>query len=123
MKTYQGRVTTKGCQVTIIEVDAGGVITKTPLPPCFDLRNHSPDGFAWGYLGSGPAQLALALLVSALNDKERALRLYQMFKAEFVARLEYGEPWEIVDRSLILAADRLDAVLTFHSELQIGTKP
>ncbi|GAJ01677.1 unnamed protein product, partial [marine sediment metagenome] len=22
--------------------------------------NHSPDGFSWGYEGSGPAQLALA---------------------------------------------------------------
>ncbi|MCK4554525.1 hypothetical protein KAU19_06245, partial [Candidatus Parcubacteria bacterium] len=25
--------------------------------------NHSPDGFAWGYGGSGPAQLALAILI------------------------------------------------------------
>ena len=32
------------------------------LDPRFDLRNHSPDGFEWGYYGSGPAQLALALL-------------------------------------------------------------
>lgn len=123
MKTYQGRVTSNGCQVIVTEVDAGGVITRTPLQPCFDIRNHSPDGFAWGYSGSGPAQLALALLVSALNDKERALRLYQMFKSEFVAKLEYGEPWEIVDRALVLAADRLDAVLARHKELQIGTKP
>src|SRR5204863_5783137 len=27
--------------------------------------NHSPDGFAWGYGGSGPAQLALAILLAA----------------------------------------------------------
>lgn len=26
------------------------------------VRNHSPTGFAWGYGGSGPAQLALAVL-------------------------------------------------------------
>lgn len=31
------------------------------LDPRFDLRFHSPDGFEWGYGGSGPAQLALAL--------------------------------------------------------------
>src|SRR5262245_55620958 len=35
--------------------------------------NHSPDGFAWGYGGSGPAQLALAILLDALDDTPRAL--------------------------------------------------
>ena len=29
-----------------------------PLDPRLDLRRHSPDGFEWGYAGSGPAQLA-----------------------------------------------------------------
>jgi hypothetical protein len=29
-----------------------------PLPMHLDLINHSPTGFAWGYNGSGPAQLA-----------------------------------------------------------------
>ncbi len=33
-----------------------------PLGPRLDLANHSPDGFSWGYGGSGPAQLALAIL-------------------------------------------------------------
>ena len=27
------------------------------------VRNHSPDGFNWGYCGSGPAQLALAIVL------------------------------------------------------------
>ena len=29
------------------------------------IFNHSPNGFSWGYGGSGPAQLALALLLEA----------------------------------------------------------
>jgi hypothetical protein len=29
---------------------------------------HSPDGFAWGYHGSGPAELARCLLIDALED-------------------------------------------------------
>jgi len=33
------------------------------LDPRNDIRNHSPAGFEWGYCGSGPAQLALALVV------------------------------------------------------------
>lgn len=32
------------------------------LDPRFDLFRHSPDGFAWGYGGSGPAQLSIAIV-------------------------------------------------------------
>ena len=38
-----------------------------------DLVNHSPDGTEWGYAGSGPAQLALALLAHALADDALAV--------------------------------------------------
>lgn len=66
------------------------------LNPRFDLRNHSPDGFEWGYYGSGPAQLALALLCDVLGGDEGAAhlaqRLYQEFKAEKIAALQ-GNRW------------------------------
>jgi hypothetical protein len=42
--------------------------------------NHSPDGFNWGYGGSGPAQLALAILLAAGLDDQRAVKLHQAFK-------------------------------------------
>jgi hypothetical protein len=48
------------------------------------VRNHSPDGFNWGYGGSGPAQLALAIMLE-MTDKATAQALYQKFKWEFVA--------------------------------------
>ena len=35
------------------------------------VRSHSPTGPAWGYGGSGPAQLALAILL-AVTDPETA---------------------------------------------------
>lgn len=47
-------------------------------------RQHSPTGFAWGYGGSGPAQLALAILLK-FTDLHIALALYQDFKARYVA--------------------------------------
>ncbi len=50
------------------------------------LKNHSPDGFAWGYGGSGPAQLALAILCCYCT-KENAFQLYQEFKREVIASL------------------------------------
>jgi len=46
--------------------------------------NHSPDGFSWGYGGSGPAQLALALML-LFTDRRTALGVYQAFKTAFVA--------------------------------------
>lgn len=50
------------------------------------IRKHSPDGFAWGYSGSGPSQLSLALLLLFL-PMEIAERYYYTFKAE-IAKLK-----------------------------------
>lgn len=50
------------------------------------VRNHSPGGFEWGYGGSGPSQLALAILLEEV-DEETAVRLYQDFKWVVIANL------------------------------------
>jgi hypothetical protein len=63
------------------------IVDGRPLNPRQDLYNHSPDGFEWGYGGSGPTQLALAILADYLNDDEQALNLYQRFKWEVIATL------------------------------------
>jgi hypothetical protein len=54
------------------------------------VYNHSPDGFNWGYSGSGPAQLALAILLEC-TDKQKAIYNYQNFKREHIAALPQGE--------------------------------
>lgn len=54
------------------------------------LRKHSPTGFSWGYGGSGPAQLALSILLH-LNPVAIALAAYQAFKWEFVATWPGGD--------------------------------
>jgi hypothetical protein len=56
------------------------------------LVNHSPSGFEWGYGGSGPAQLALALLLDYTGDEAFALDHYQKFKTEVVSQLECTGP-------------------------------
>lgn len=76
------------------------------LPPRLDLRNHSPTGFEWSYGGSGPAQLALALLVDALRDEEVALVLYQSFKWEVVASLPW-RAWSLTESEVREAAMRI----------------
>lgn len=50
------------------------------------IWNHSPDGFNWGYGGSGPAQLALAICLE-LFGKEVAQQVYQNFKFDYIATL------------------------------------
>jgi hypothetical protein len=52
--------------------------------------NHSPTGFSWGFAGSGPAQLALALLLE-LTTKEMALLWYQDVKWHIIAKLPQAD--------------------------------
>lgn len=74
-----------------------------PLDLRLDLRSHSPTGFEWGYGGSGPAQLALAILAHHLRDDQKALKLYQHFKWAIVVALA-REGWAI-------DSDAIDRVL------------
>jgi hypothetical protein len=48
--------------VNVEEWQAGRLVSRKPLQERLDLWNHSPTGLEWGYAGSGPAQLALALI-------------------------------------------------------------
>ena len=54
------------------------------------VRNHSPDGFYWGYGGSGPSQLALAICLKKL-PKQEAINRYQEFKWNVIAQLPQGD--------------------------------
>jgi len=63
------------------------------VDPRLDLRRHSPTGFQCGYSGSGPAQLALAILAYFYNHhyneepggEERAILEYHEFKSRVIA--------------------------------------
>jgi hypothetical protein len=107
MKHYVGERRPEGCQVEVIDKDMpdGGY----PLQPRFDLRKHSPTGFEWGYTGSGPAQLALALLADALGDVERAQRHYQDFKFKVVGRLPHDR-WELSQEDIIQKVASMEQV-------------
>ena len=62
MKLYRGA--RRGAGAHPVEVYIDGVLVGV-------LRHvvrHSPDGFGWGYEGSGPADLARSLLIDALGD-------------------------------------------------------
>ena len=94
VKEYQGR---REGYAVIVTVDG------RRLNPRFDLWNHSPTGFEWGYGGSGPAQLALALLADHCGNNEQALNFYQRFKWAVIAELPH--------RSWLLTSQHIDLVL------------
>jgi hypothetical protein len=58
--------------------------------PSQGVFNHSPAGFNWSYGGSGPAQLALALLLE-FTDRGAAVRHHQDFKWRVIAKLPTGD--------------------------------
>lgn len=87
-----GTRTYRGLADGTVQVIIAGSET-TLLSPRLDLRNHSPTGFAWGYGGSGPAQLALALAADVLGDDQAALAVYQALKERFVSMLPGGRGW------------------------------
>lgn len=59
------------------------------------VYNHSPDGFAWGYSGSGAAQLALAILLECDVPKGSAVKWHQDFKMDVVAVLSGDEAFKL----------------------------
>jgi hypothetical protein len=56
---------------------------------------HSPDGFEWGYGGSGPAELAMNLLAEFVGIKNATELGYQDFKFDFIAKISQEEGGEI----------------------------
>lgn len=72
-----------------------------------ELATHSPSEFEWGYGGSGPAQLSLALLLDYTGDEAFALDYYQAFKTEVVSQLDCAG----TDGRWRLTASEIDAVL------------
>ena len=105
-RRYIGERTPDGCQVVVI--DPARPDEARLLNPRYDLRNHSPDGYNFGYNGSGPAQLSLALLADALGDDRRAQSVYQEFKFKVIGRLQ-GDRFELTDDQIKATVAELDA--------------
>lgn len=98
MKIYRANRAETGTQV-FVDVPDHLKLEVYELNPRFDLRNHSPSGFEWGYGGEGPAQLALAILADFLDYKHMAIVWYQDFKSAVVAKLPH-ENWVLDEEDI-----------------------
>lgn len=79
-----------GIGTNMVQVHEGNEVTDLPI--FLHLVNHSPDGFEWGYYGSGPAQLAFAILYHFYGDEEIAKKHHQDFKDEVISTL-HDDTW------------------------------
>ncbi|MDI6857213.1 MAG: DUF6166 domain-containing protein [Dehalococcoidia bacterium] len=115
MKVYSGKrvfereSTTRGEPFVVVEnVADDGPSDRRPLT---HVPYHSPDGVEWGYAGSGPADLALAILADYFEEppefvlaalrsmwtpRSKAAALHQRFKERFVATQQtLGAPGQL----------------------------
>jgi hypothetical protein len=86
MKIYSGRLVNDGIGGQHVRVQDKN--SEYSLRGYNNIINHSPDGFNWGYYGSGPSQLAFAILMDMYHDKEIAFFYYSFFKQDFVAKFK-----------------------------------
>ncbi len=133
MKVYSGTrvfdresMTHGEASVVVQNVDEG----PSDRCPLTHVSYHSPDGFEWGYAGSGPADLALAILADYFDEpaefvlaalrsmwmpRSKAAALHQSFKERFVAP-EHRDEWQL-DSDAIEAWLQTPAIRTRLAEL------
>lgn len=75
----------------LIEYDDG---SRDQLPLYRGVAAHSR-GFGWGYVGSGPAQLALAICIEVCADLRDAEAHYQTVKRALISKQPRDEPLEL----------------------------
>jgi hypothetical protein len=98
MSTFTGKRTIDGLVVT-----KDGL----PLSEHYEIERFTNWGFEWTYEGESPRQLALALLVEHLGDKERATRLSEPFMRKVVANLD--NDWELSSADIAGAVADIEA--------------
>lgn len=92
-------ITRKAVLVVIVRPTGGEAY---PLP---HLVHHSPDGFEFGYSGSGPADLARSLVGDFLGTTRPAAWVYQPVKDALVAPLIGDGPHWLTGFDLALAIE------------------
>lgn len=81
-KSYRGRRVDGETIVQVTTCHADGTESTQPLEARTDLGNRSPAGLEWGHGGSGPAQLALALLADHLQMPDELISAFSANKNE-----------------------------------------
>lgn len=100
MKIYKGVRMPQGCAVTVDDA---------PLDLRIDLNAQSDPVLEWGYDGTGPRQLALAILADHSRDDMLALKLHQAFTESVIAEFK-GDEWMITSEDVQATLDQIEIV-------------
>ena len=103
MRNYHGERTKTGTRVWWEDDDGDGIVNIGELS---HQVLHSPDGFEWGYAGSGPADLARSLLWDVTGHEPEPVQ-YQTFKENVVAGWKTNN-WSINDASIMAWLNKFD---------------
>jgi hypothetical protein len=100
VRTFEGKRTIDGLVVTV---------DGRPLAEHYDVKRFTTWGFEWTYEGDSPQQLALAILVEQLGDKQRAIRFSEPFMRKIVANLD--NDWRLTGSEVDIAVQEIEAAL------------
>lgn len=108
--------------INAVFVMLGRSMDRTLHPgPSQAIVNHSPNGFEWGYGGSGPAQLALGILYDFTRDAGLADQQHDAFKWAYVA--EWHEPaWQISGAEIVAWLQSVGAAISNDDIPQSGSR-
>ena len=95
MKVYIGTVALPGDW----QVSVHDLIDGTTLPLTHHVL-HSPDGFAWGYPGAGPTELARCLLMDATGATPDP-RLVNRYRRQVIELLDKETGFTIGQNSIL----------------------
>jgi hypothetical protein len=98
VRTFEGKRTIDGLVVTV---------DGRPLAEHYDVKRFTTWGFEWTYEGDSPQQLALAILVEQLGDKQRAIRFSEQFMRKIVANLD--NDWTLTGSEVDAAVREIEA--------------
>lgn len=91
---YIGERTEGDCRVWVQENGQRYDLWEVTGRHSLNIFPHSPTGFEWGCGGSGPAQLALAMLLDHGMGAAMAVQLHQAIKFKLIGTLP-REKWEL----------------------------
>ena len=102
IRTFRGTSQDDPFSREVVIVEANGKTRQLHPERSQAVKNHSPDGFNWGYGGSGPGQLTLAILLEVTNNEKVALAYSHDFKARFIATINSQHTdWELPEEEII----------------------
>lgn len=93
-------VTDDGNRVEVHLYRDGMDITDVALDDSLKLGYHSPGGFEFGYSGSGPTQLAIAILLACTRQPELSLHNAGRFRDHFISK-QRGNFFGMTERSIL----------------------